>query len=152
VAHASCWPHFFEYSQSTWHGFSQFKQRLFICQCWIFCSVGGLNYVLLIFMGSSIGKIAKGWGGMIGAKLCCVMCVDSQCLSYQCLKVYCDIEQLVQWLNLRLRGLTWWITNLSHCCVVQIETSRFISWNVKNKLFKIWCIHYCQVWSLANIL
>jgi hypothetical protein len=50
----------------------------------------GLNLVLLIYMGSSFGKVAKGWASIVsgkflyvanGAKLLCVVDVGS-CTSF----------------------------------------------------------------------
>jgi hypothetical protein len=38
-------------------------------------------------------------------------------------KVCCHIKQLGKWLDLRLKGLAWLATKLSHHYVIQIETS-----------------------------
>jgi len=37
-------------------------------------------------------------------------------------KVCCHIKQLGKWLDLRLKGLAWLATKLSHHYVIQIET------------------------------
>ncbi len=37
--------------------------------------------------------------------------------------IWCHIKQLEQWFDLRLKGLTWWATNLSHCYIAQIKIS-----------------------------
>jgi hypothetical protein len=121
VAHASCWPHFFEHSQSTWLGFSHYKQRLFVCWCWFTFSMGALNCVLLIFMGSSIDKVAKGWGGMIGTKLCCVMDVNSQHLFCWCLKSWLSHQTTCAMVKLKVEGFGMVNNKLSHHCVAQIE-------------------------------
>jgi hypothetical protein len=41
-------------------------------------------------------------------------------------RIWCRIEQLVQLFDLRLKGLTWWATNLSHCYIAQIKTSLWV--------------------------
>jgi len=55
----------------------------------------GLNFVLSIYMGSSYGKVNKGWVGVTGekllyvasgAKLLCVAHVGSWRLFYRCSK------------------------------------------------------------------
>jgi hypothetical protein len=79
----TCWPCFFGHSWTSWLGFAKYKQRLFIHQCCFFYSMRGLNCVLSICMGSSFGKVAKDWGGMIVEKFHCVIGVSSQHLSCQ---------------------------------------------------------------------
>jgi hypothetical protein len=54
----------------------------------------GFNLVLSICIGDSFGKVAKGWGGTMGAKF---LCVDdgSQCFLVDIQGACYQIEQLV---------------------------------------------------------
>jgi hypothetical protein len=61
----------------------------------------GLNLVLLIYMGSSFGKVVKGWVGIIsgkflcvanGAKLLCVVHMGSCASFVNIRKAYCHIK------------------------------------------------------------
>jgi hypothetical protein len=74
----------------------------------------GLNLLLLIYMGSSFGKVVEGWAGIASGKFLCVAngakllyVVDvGSCASFiDIRKAYCHIKLLVQWPSLMLKGL-----------------------------------------------
>jgi len=66
-----CGPNFFGHSQATWPNFPQYKQKWFVCCCYFFCSMRGLNIVSSICMGSSFVVDRTSWGGMGVVKFLC---------------------------------------------------------------------------------
>ncbi len=55
MVHVACWTHLFGQALTMWPSFPQHKQKLFTHQHYFFCFVSGLNHVLLICMGLSLG-------------------------------------------------------------------------------------------------
>ncbi len=78
------------------------KYRLF-AHCQSFFFLKGLNHISSICMGSSFGEITRVWVAQ-SAKVFFVG-DGSQHISCRCSKICYHIKQLVQWLDLILKGL-----------------------------------------------
>ncbi len=110
VVCATCWRCFFGKTLVRWHGFPQYKQRLFTRWHCFSCFVNGLNYVLLICMGSSLG-------------------VDTVCLGCNmggenCFNVGDDSQRFSCW-----RSKSW----LSQCIACAIAWLKVVEWSMVNK-------------------
>jgi hypothetical protein len=68
VACVACWTRFFRQTLVMWPGSPQYKEKLFTHWHCFFCFVNGLNYVLSICMGSTLGEdmlcLDRNMGGM----------------------------------------------------------------------------------------
>ncbi len=95
----ACWTHFFKQALAVWPNFWEYKQRLFTCQRCFSCSMNGLNCVLSICMGSSLGANTICLGCNMGGMNCFNVGNGSQRFFYQCLESW--ISQHIAW------AITW---------------------------------------------
>ncbi len=100
VTHVACWTRFFGQTPAMWHGFPQYKQRLFTHRHCFSYSVNGLNRVLSIFMGSSLGAYTICLGCNMGGVNC--LNVGDNCQRFYC---WCSKSQLSQHTAYAIVGL-----------------------------------------------
>jgi hypothetical protein len=66
----------------------------------------GLALVLSICMGLSFGKVAKVWANIVsGIFFCVLLMLVHNVYLVNVQKTYCHTKQLMQWLDLMLKGL-----------------------------------------------
>jgi len=113
----------------------------------------GLKFVLSICMGSSFGKVAKGWVGITSEKFFCVVDVGSWHFSCQCLKSFLShwTTCAMAWLNVERFGK---MNNKPFTSLHNPNWNSFMNdpWNIASQFFELRCIYHNWMWYLTKWL
>ncbi len=110
VAHVACWTCLFGQTPTMWSSYPQYRQRLFTHRHYFIFFVSGLNYVLSICMGLSLGANTICLRCNKGGANCFNVGDGSQHLSCQCSKS--------------------WLSQHTTCMIAWFKV---VGWNMVNK-------------------